>query len=342
MVLEAKDKNIDNFNPSVSIIVPVYNGASTIEICLESLLQQNYPADTYEIIIIENGSTDNTTELIKKYPVRLFHNDTRGPAPARNLGIAKSEAEIVVFTDADCIADSNWINELIKPYREPDVGGVGGAILAYQHDHRNTVEMFSDDYAPLTNFISGDLEFLPHLYTANASYRHCLLREIGGFNDRLTTGEDVDLAWRLQLQTGCKLRYAPQAIIYHHHRTTWRGLARQYRQYGFGEIVLDTIYSHYPTYPRTLRFQMRRMLGQLTSLPHYMLSVGIRQIRLATGRATHYEATWPLLCLLIESNNLRGKLAGLVATHFMRDIRPVLEMDTNELINRFYGVHHKP
>lgn len=325
----------------VSIIIPVYNGACTIEACIESLLQQNCTSDAYEIIVVENGSTDNTTELVKKYPVRLFHSDTRGPAPARNLGIARSEAEIVAFTDADCIADPNWINELIEPYREPEVGGVGGAILAYQHDHRNTIERFSDDYAPLTNFLSGDHEFLPHLYTANASYRHCLLSEIGGFNDHLITAEDVDLAWRLQLQTGCKLRYAPRAIIYHHHRTGWKGLARQYRQYGFGEIVLDTIYGHFPTYPRNLKFQMRRMLGQLFVLPRYMVSAGIRRIRLATGQGTQYEASWPLLCLLIESNNLRGKLAGLAATHFMRDIKPVLEMDAVKLINSFYGVYRK-
>lgn len=342
MALVVEEQSSDHLKPSVSIIVPVYNGARTIEACLESLLQQNYPSEAYEITIIENGSTDNTTELVKKYPVHLFHNDTRGPAPARNLGIAKSEAEIVAFTDADCIADPNWIHELTKPYNDPEIGGVGGAILAYQHTHRNSVEMFSDDYTPLTNFLSGEHEFLPHLYTANASYRHRLLNEIGGFNIHLITGEDVDMAWRLQLQTGCELRSAPQAIIYHHHRSTWRGLARQYRQYGFGEIVLDTMYGCYPSYPRNLRFQIRRMLGQLTTLPRYMLSAGIRQIRLTTGRATRFEATWPLLCFLVESNNLRGKLAGLIATRFMRDIRPVFEMDADKLIDRFYGGLRRP
>jgi hypothetical protein len=202
--------------------------------------------------------------------------------------------------------------------------------------------MFADENSPLINFLSGEHEFLPHLYTANASYRHRLLNEIGSFNIHLITGEDVDMAWRLQLKTGCKLRFAPQAISYHHHRTTRGGLVRQYYQYGFGEIVLDTMYSCYPTYPRNLRFQIRRTLGQLMALPRYMLSAGLRQIRLATGRASRYEATWPLLCFLVESSNLRGKLAGLVATRFMRDIRPVFKMDTDKLIDRFYGGHRKP
>jgi glycosyltransferase involved in cell wall biosynthesis len=335
--LEVKESSSNHLKPSVSVIVPVYNGASTIEACLGSLLQQNYPANSYEIIIIENGSTDNTTELVEKYPVRLFHNDTRGPAPARNLGVDKSKAEIVAFTDADCIADPNWIHELVKHYNNPDVGGVGGAILAYPHAHRNAVEMFSDEYSPLINYLSGEYEFLPHLYTANASYRHHLLNEIGGFNIHLITGEDVDMAWRLQLQTGCNLCYAPKAIVYHHHRATRRGLSRQYYQYGFGEILLDTMYSRYPKYPRNLRFQMRRMLSQLTALPRYALSAGLRQIHLATGQATRYEASWPLLCFLVESNNLRGKLAGLIVTRFMRDIRPVFKMDKDKLIKHFYG-----
>jgi len=325
-----------SWTPSVSIVVPVYNGAETVSACLESLLNQDYPAEACEIIVVENGSTDNTTQLVEKYPVRLFHSDARGPAPARNLGIAKSEAEIVAFTDADCIADPNWLSELVKPYADLEIGGVGGAILAYQHTRRNVVEMFSDEYSPLTNFVKGEQVFLPDLYTANASYWRHLLNEIGGFNANLVTGEDVDAAWRLQLQTGRKLRYAPEAIIHHHHRSTLKGLARQYRQYGFGEIVLDTLYGHYPTYPRNLRFQAQRMLSQLAALPRYALSAGLRQFRLATGRTTRYEAAVPLLWLLIESNNLQGKLEGLIATRLMTDAQPALHTKAEVLISRLF------
>jgi len=321
---------------TVSIVVPVYNGAGTIATCLESLLHQNYPTEAYEIIVVENNSTDNTTQVVQKYPVRLFHSHEYGPAPARNLGLAKSEAEVVAFTDADCVADPNWLRELIKLYEVPDTGGVGGAILAYQHANRNIVEMFSDEYSPLINFAKGERVFLPDLYAANASYRRQLLKEIGGFNPRLVTADDVDAAWRLQLQTGRKLRYAPQAIIYHHHRATRKGLARQYRQYGFGEIVLDTMYGHCPTYPRNLRFQMRRMLDQLAALPRYALSAGLRQIRLATGRATRYEAAVPQLWFLIESNNLWGKLEALIATRFMIDAQPVLNMRAEVLVSRLF------
>ena len=133
---------MSTFTPTVSIVLGVYNGAEIIGDCLESLLNQNYPADAYDIIVVENGSTDNTTEVVKRYPVRLFHNSVRGLAPARNTGISQSNADIIAFTDADCIADPNWLSALVKPYADPEVGGVGGAILGYNQGNRNIVEMF--------------------------------------------------------------------------------------------------------------------------------------------------------------------------------------------------------
>jgi glycosyltransferase involved in cell wall biosynthesis len=303
---------------------------------VESVLNQTYPAP-YDVIVVENGSTDDTTRIVERYPVRLFHSTERGPAPARNTGIAHSEAEVVAFTDSDCIAAPDWLSELMRPYADPQVGGVGGAILAHAHGDRNHIEMFSDEFMPLKNFASGEHEFLPHLYTANASYRRRLLDEIGGFNPRLVTGQDVDVAWRLQLLTGAALRYAPQAVIYHHHRETVAGLARQYRRYGFGEILLDTMYGRYPGYPRNLRFQTLRLLGQMAALPRYLASAVLRQLRRWAGRATSYEAVVPQLWFMIESNNIRGKLEGLAATRLMTDARPALGRDAGQMIARLYG-----
>jgi glycosyltransferase involved in cell wall biosynthesis len=324
------------FTPTVSIIIPVYNGAETISACLESLLNQNYLAEAYDISVVENGSTDNTTQVVEKYPVRLFHSDKRGPSPARNCGIAESKADIIAFTDADCVADPNWLTELVQPYADPEIGGVGGAILAYGHADRNIVEMFSNEYSPLVNFVSGEDEFMPHLYTANASYRRSLLNGIGGFNPNLVTAEDVDLAWRLQLQTDIKLCYAPRAIVYHHHRATRTGLARQYRQYGFGEILLDTMYGKCPGYPRTRGYQVRRILDQITALPRYTLSIMLRQVLLTAGRSDLYQAAVPQLWFLIESSNIRGKVEGLIATRFMTDARSALNIESEVLITRLF------
>ncbi|MBI3243379.1 MAG: glycosyltransferase [Chloroflexi bacterium] len=324
------------FCPSVSVIIPVYNGAETIAACLESLLQQEYPAGAYDVIVVENGSTDNTSRIVEKYPVRLFHSEKRGPASARNFGLAQSQADIIAFTDADCIADPNWLAELVKPYAEAEIGGVGGSILAHVHPAQTLVEKFSEEHSPLVNFISGAGEFLPHLYTANASYRRPLLEAVGGFNACLITGEDVDLAWRLQLQNRVRLGFASQAIIYHQHRSTKAGLARQYRQYGFGEILLDTLYGKHSGYPRTRGFQLRRILSQMAALPRYAISVLLRQTRLMLKQINRYEATAPALWFLIESNNVRGKLDALFATRFMTDARPILQTEAAILITRYF------
>ena len=329
-----------DFTPTVSVIVPVYNGAGTIAACLESVLRQDYPANAYEVIVIENGSTDDTTAIVQRFcprhPVRLFHSHKRGPAVARNLGLTMSEADVVAFTDADCIADPAWLSELIKPYADAEVGGVGGAILAYEHANRTIVETFSEECAPLVNFVSGENEFLPHIYTANGSYRRSLVDEVEGFNPKLVTAEDVDLSWRIQLQTGARLHYAPEAVIYHHHRSTRTGIARQYRQYGFGEILLDCLYGQHPGYPRSRRYQVRRILSQIAALPRYALSAMLRRVRRATGQATPYEVAVPGLWLLIESSNVRGKLEGMLATRLMTDARPALNVRAETLIARFY------
>ena len=110
----------------VSVIVPVYNGARTIASCLESLLVQDYPHENYEIIVIENGSSDDTTSIVEKYPIRLFHCERKGPAFARNFGVQRSQADIVAFTDSDCIADPQWLSKLLEAYKDDRILGAGG------------------------------------------------------------------------------------------------------------------------------------------------------------------------------------------------------------------------
>lgn len=323
--------------PTFSVVIGVYNGADQIGRCIESLLNQSYPSSAYDIIVVENGSTDRTSEVVSRYPVRLYNNPVRGLAPARNFGLARSDADIIATTDADCVAHPDWLANLARHYADPEVGGVGGQVMAYAHGERNLIEMFSDEFAPLVNFVSGDNEFLPFLVGANASFRRKLLNQIGGFNTRMLTGEDIDVSWRIQLETRARLAYAEDAIIYHHHRTTERGLARLYRHYGFSEILLDTLYRSYPNYPRDPRFQILRIIGQAAALPRYAASMLIRRLRLAVGRATPYEAIVPRLWLLIEWSNIMGKIHALRATNLMRSAEPILEMDRGELITQLFG-----
>ena len=112
-----------NVKPLVSIIIPVKNEERTIEKCLHSLQALNYP--NYEIIVVNDGSTDSTGELLKKFPaVKVITTEGIGPAAARNLAIESSAGEYLAFTDGDCIIHPEWLNELLAHFTdENDHGG---------------------------------------------------------------------------------------------------------------------------------------------------------------------------------------------------------------------------
>jgi cellulose synthase/poly-beta-1,6-N-acetylglucosamine synthase-like glycosyltransferase len=309
--------------PTFTIVVPVRNGAATIGPCVESLLAQRYAADRYEIVIVDNGSTDATADVVAAYPVTLLPCLRPGPSPARNAGWRNSEAEIIAFTDADCVADPGWLSGLAAAFADDSVGAAGGAIEAFRHPQRTFVELFCDDMRPLGNYRTGEGEFLPFLMGANAAYRRAALLNAGGWDDGLGTAEDIELAWRVQLKTRLKIAYCPDAIVYHRHRSTWKSLARQYWVYGLGEVLLDSMFRAHTGYPRNPRFYRQRLARQIAALLRYGASGAIRALRRMSGRATAYEAAFPWLLLVAEGANVAAKLKGLALSRGLRDPEPL-------------------
>lgn len=322
---------------SVCVIVPVYNGEKTIAACLESLLQQQFNAGPFEIIVVENGSTDRTQAIVQTYPVRIIQCERKGPAYARNVGARHTQADILAFTDADCVADPDWLEELVQPFSDEEIGGCGGRIEAALDANSTFAEFFCQKRNTLNNYISGVHEYLPHLYTANAAYRRDVFERVGGFNANLLTAEDVDLSWRVQIAGGARIGYADRAVIYHHHRSTMKALTRQYRQYGFGEILVDTLYREAPGYPRTPGYQMRQIFRQVMALPRYLLSMGVRRVKRWMNRADAYAVAEPEINLQVEWSNIRGKILGLWATRGMRTVEHVFQLDPQQMIDQFYG-----
>ncbi len=112
--------------PLISVVVPVRNGERTIRDCLASLLRMDYPETRRELLVVDNGSTDRTAEIIKSFPVRYVSEGCRGIPHARNRGIEASQGAIVAFTDADCVVDAAWLRELVRGFEEEGIGGVEG------------------------------------------------------------------------------------------------------------------------------------------------------------------------------------------------------------------------
>ena len=112
----------------ISVIVPGYNAEKTVNDCLEALLHQTTPAEDYEIIFVDDGSTDRTTEIVGRYlAVRLLRLPAnRGAAAARNAGLQEARGDIILFTDADCAPETNWIEMMRRPFQDATIAGCKG------------------------------------------------------------------------------------------------------------------------------------------------------------------------------------------------------------------------
>lgn len=115
MVLEKDEKT------KVSIIIPVYNEEKHISACLDNVLRQHYP--DFETIVVDDGSTDRSIDIIRRYPVRLIQQKHRGAGAARNLGVKHSRGEILVFIDSDQILDEHFVEKLVGPILRGEVIG---------------------------------------------------------------------------------------------------------------------------------------------------------------------------------------------------------------------------
>lgn len=201
-----------------SVVVAAYNAEKTIRSCLEALLNQSLPRDQYEIIVVDDGSTDSTPDIVKIYDVKLFKQDNQGPAIARNLGVEKASSEIVLFTDSDCEPDYYWLEKMCKPFQDREIIGAKGF---YRTRQKNTAAKFAQiEYEDKYDFMNRD-KYIDFIDTYSAAYRRDVFLENGGFDSIYTTasGEDSELSYRLALK-GYKMVAAPSAIVYHKHPDT--------------------------------------------------------------------------------------------------------------------------
>jgi glycosyltransferase involved in cell wall biosynthesis len=244
---------VTDSKPSISVVIPVYNCKSTIAGCLDSLSGQDHPS--YEVVVVDDGSTDGTVEICKTYPVvRIVSVENGGPSKARNIGSKMAQGEIVAFTDGDCIADSQWLKELENGFISPEVAGVGGNQKSPRDetDFGKLVQEVFETLGIVTYYIQaaniiGETEHNP---SCNSAYRKRVLEEVGGFDERLWPGEDVDLDIRIR-RRGYKLIYNPRALVRHYRPRTYGGFARMMRRYGASAWCLFKRYGLF----RTLHYE---------------------------------------------------------------------------------------
>jgi GT2 family glycosyltransferase len=227
--------------PNVSVVVCSYNGAATLEECLRSLKQLNYPH--YEVILVDDGSTDQTASIAGRFPdVIYLRQENRGLSAARNVGAQRARGEVVAYTDSDCVADEDWLQYLVQEMRRQQVDVIGGPNVPPPSDCNIARCVAASPGAP--SHVMFDDRLAEHVPGCNMAFRRDKLLELGGFDDQFRqAGDDVDICWRF-LEAGCRIGFAASALVWHHRRSTIRAYLKQQAGYGRAEALLYFKHPH--------------------------------------------------------------------------------------------------
>lgn len=219
------DFKIDNGKlPTVSVIIPVLNRETIIEQCINCLITQTYPEKLIEIILIDNGSTDDTFKIISKLPIKAIKEKKKGPSAARNKGIIESKGTICLFIDSDCFAHQSLIYNHVKAHLyfslyNPEIKLIGGGIAGYNENFWSYCDDICSWYLNHPN-LPGRIE-TRHLPAANLSIMRETINKTGLFDTSLYYGEDIEFCSRV-ISRGYKIYFHPSAVVYHYNFTTFR------------------------------------------------------------------------------------------------------------------------
>jgi glycosyltransferase involved in cell wall biosynthesis len=221
--------------PRVSVIVCSYNGAKTLERCLESLKEVDYP--DYEVILVDDGSKDNTQEIAARHPwIVNIKQVNKGLSVARNVGGYAATGEILAYTDSDCMADPDWLYYLVHTLTSGDYCGVGGPNISPPAEDWIQACVSAAPGGPshvlLTDVVAE------HIPGCNMAFHKWAFEKVGGFDPEYRkAGDDVDFCWRLQ-QEGQVIAFSPAAIVWHYRRFTLQAFRKQQEGYGEAESLL--------------------------------------------------------------------------------------------------------
>ncbi|GAB4263943.1 MAG: mycofactocin biosynthesis glycosyltransferase MftF [Deferrisomatales bacterium] len=233
--------------PSVSVVIPVKDRAGELERCLRSLVRLDYPRDRLEVVVVDDGSRDDSREVARRLGARVAGSGGCGvgPASARNRGAGAARGEILAFIDSDCTASPGWLRELVGAFEDPDIAAVGGRVEGMH------VATRLDRYEAAMSSLSlgrreraaqeGDDTF--YLPSCNLLVRRSAFLAVGGFREGMQVGEDVDLTWRLR-DRGGKILYTPRGWVWHEHRNEWVAFLKRRFEYGTSEAQLQVRHPH--------------------------------------------------------------------------------------------------
>ncbi len=224
----------------LSVIVPCFNAADTIPIQLEALTNQQW-SEPWEVIVSDNGSTDDSVTIVEKYQEKLPNlrivdgSKKRGAAHARNVGVLAATSDVLAFCDADDEVAPGWVAAMGEALSKYD-------FVACRLEREKLNEPWTIKYRSGNAQSEGLIEYkyppyLPHAAAAGLGVRRSVHEAIGGFDETMLLLEDTDYCWRIQL-AGTELHFVPEAVIHHRFRHTTGSLYRQARLWGNYNVLL--------------------------------------------------------------------------------------------------------
>ncbi len=340
----------------ISVIIPAYNASETLGECLAALRQQSLPGDAYEIIVVDDGSTDATPAVCAAAGVRWLPVPHGGPAAARNAGAQAARGDLLAFTDADCVPTPTWLEELTRPFASRAVVGTKGVYRTRQPQlvARFVQQEYQDKYDHMARRASIDF-----IDTSSAAYRRTVFEKNGGFETAFPTAsvEDQELSFRLA-QKGYQLKFVPAAVVMHRHDRTLREYLRRKFWIGYWKAYLlrwhpEKALSDSHT-PFAQRLQVGLLALTLASAAAALLAPGLIWVSLV-GAVLFFESAlpfavkvarrdWPVallmpLMLVARAAALStGLAAGAVGLLGRRSPRQALAPWPNEVLKRVLDV----
>nr|WP_320015855.1 mycofactocin biosynthesis glycosyltransferase MftF [uncultured Desulfobacter sp.] len=231
--------------PFVSVIIPVRDREKALGRCLESLSALHYPAERLEVIVVDDGSRDNSVGCAKKGGGRVVFSgaDGAGPAAARNRGAAAAKGEILAFIDSDCTASKRWLQELVPLFDDTTLAAVGGKVAGISN--ASALDRYEDVMSslclgdhPRQEGKGADTFYLP---SCNLLVKKNIFLSMNGFAPTMQVGEDVDLCWRMR-DKGWRIAYMPTGTVFHEHRNRLGPFMSRRFFYGTSEEKLQRLH----------------------------------------------------------------------------------------------------
>lgn len=245
----------------LSVVIPCFNAADTIAVQLEALANQNW-SEAWEVIIADNGSTDETLTIVERYKEKLPNLKIintpakRGAAHARNVGVLAATSDAIAFCDADDEVAPGWVAAMGKALSKHD-------FVACKSEYTKLNQPWTLKYRPLVQQ-DGVQEYtyppyLPHAAGSALGVRRSVHKAVGGFDETLYKLQDTDYCWRIQL-TGTKLHFVPEAVVHYRLRDNLEGLYHQARLWGEYNVFLYKRYRPLGMPKLSWRIGVRRWL----------------------------------------------------------------------------------